>query len=238
MRIILSSAICAACLSSVLVSSDAGGAARPERAEVWQIELGSSVDEIEETLFADYACGTNGGPPSRPIASFREFQICRPEEDGLREVYFRYDDELEYWAKANNLPLVVSHFSGTKIFEFPIVASVLIDTGGTIDGLRIVTDPRDNSFPREELHNLSVFLKSRFGREGWDCMQLPAGPGETPVAGVFIKETCSKFTAEMRMTLITHYLRRPGQAMIDPHRGVATEGQFVSEVRFELRSPI
>ena len=37
-----------------------------------------------------------------PLAGWGDFRRCRAEPSGLCEVYFRYDDELEYWAKANN----------------------------------------------------------------------------------------------------------------------------------------
>ena len=47
---------------------------------------------------------------------------CPPEANGWREVYFRYDDELEYWAKANNLDLQIAA-SGTKVYGLPVVMS-------------------------------------------------------------------------------------------------------------------
>jgi hypothetical protein len=74
---------------------------RPTRHEVWDIPLGAKIADIADD-YIDYACGTNGGPPSTALTGFKDFRRCRPEASGLREVYFRYDDELEYWAKANN----------------------------------------------------------------------------------------------------------------------------------------
>ena len=73
-------------------------AAEP-RAEIWDIPLGIAVGEITAD-FADLACGSNGGPPSRRLASFADFATCRPEKSGLHEVYFRYDDEQEYIARS------------------------------------------------------------------------------------------------------------------------------------------
>ncbi|MEA2958010.1 MAG: hypothetical protein QOJ58_3513, partial [Alphaproteobacteria bacterium] len=74
---------------------------RPTRAEVWDLKLGSAAEALPDG-FAEYACGSNGGPPGAPLAGWRDFRRCRAESDGRYEVYFRYDDELEYWAKANN----------------------------------------------------------------------------------------------------------------------------------------
>ena len=75
---------------------------RPPRLEVWDLKFGTPVAQLPDE-FVDLACGTNGGPPSVPLAAWSDFRRCRAEPSGLREVYFRYDDELEYWAKANNL---------------------------------------------------------------------------------------------------------------------------------------
>src|SRR5262249_34654725 len=93
--------VIAAPLVARAVAAPADGG-RPARLEVWDLKLGTSAAALPDG-FVDYACGTNGGPPSTPLASFQDFWRCRPEPSGLREVYFRYDDELEYWAQANNL---------------------------------------------------------------------------------------------------------------------------------------
>ncbi len=95
----------------------AAPADRPVRLEVWDLQLGSRVEALPDE-FVDYACGTNGGPPSLPLEGWRDFRRCRAEPTGLREVYFRYDDELEYWAKANDLAAQMEQYSGTKTYGF------------------------------------------------------------------------------------------------------------------------
>src|SRR5262245_5226801 len=83
---------------SLLAAEAAVGQQRPTRLEIWDLKLGTAAADLPDE-FTDYACGTNGGPPSLAINHWRDFRRCRPEPGGLREVYFRYDDELEYWAK-------------------------------------------------------------------------------------------------------------------------------------------
>src|SRR4051812_38330643 len=114
-----------------LVSAAAAPAERPRRLEVWDLQLGAAVAQLPDE-FVDYACGTNGGPPALPLNGWSEFRRCRSEPSGLREVYFRYDDELEYWAKANDLLGQMEQYAGTKTYGFPIVASALIDTDGIL----------------------------------------------------------------------------------------------------------
>jgi hypothetical protein len=207
---------------------------RPARLEIWDIALGTRVEQLPDE-FVDHACGTNGGPPSLPLNGFGEFRRCRAEASGLREVYFRYDDELEYWAKANDIADQMEEFSGTKAYGFPVIVSVLIDAAGVVEGLRIVSDPRDSSQNRDEAYFLRNFLTARFGRDHWQCEDLPLENGETSVDGVFVKQNCRKeIDAMTSATLTTRYLRKAGQSRIDPRTGRETAGQYESMTRFEL----
>ena len=212
----------------------AGAQQRPSQFEIWDLKLGTPADKLPDE-FTDYACGTGGGPPSIALTGWKDFRRCRPEPSGLREIYFRYDDELEYWAKANNFSTEMRKYSGTKVFDFPVVLGARFDEQGILAGIRIVSDPRDTSRDREEGYLLRNFLNARYGREGWDCVDLPPEDGETPVFRTFIKQRCKKTIeggaiAEMQTT----YLRKKGQAEIDPQSGRQTEGQFESMLRFEL----
>jgi len=209
-------------------------AERPTRLEIWDLVIGTPAEDLPDA-FVDYACGTNGGPPSTPLKHWREVKRCRPEPSGLREVYFRYDDELEYWAKANNLPLQIAQYSGTKTYGFPIVVSALFDDAAVMRGIRLVSDPRGDLQNRDEAYLLRNFLTARFGREGWSCDKLQPEGGETPFDGIFVKERCRKeIDARTVVTLATRHLRKAGQSAIDPHSGRETTGQFESTVRFEL----
>jgi hypothetical protein len=222
------------CASSAFPAPDNRTGDRPTRREVWDLRLGSQIEELPDE-FIDYACGTNGGPPSTPLNGWREVRRCRPEANGLREIYFRYDDELEYWAKANNLLAQMEQYSGTKTYGFPVTVSALIDDGGTLRGIRLVSDPRGDTQNRDEAYLLRNFLTARFGRDGWACERLPPDDGETPVEGIFVKERCRKdLEANTAAALTTRHLRKAGQSQFDPRTGRETAGQFESSVRFEL----
>jgi hypothetical protein len=212
----------------------AQGGPPPARTEIWDLKLGTPVGQLPDE-FIDHACGTNGGPPSVPLNGFNDFRRCRPEASGLREVYFRYDDEWEYWAKANDLTDQMEQYTGTKTYGFPIVASVLIDPDGIVRGIRLISDPRDSSQNRDEAYFLRNFLTARLGRDGWDCADQPLADGESAVGGVFVKQQCRKqIDDRTTASLATRYLRKPGQAQFDPQSGRETTGQFESSVRFEM----
>src|SRR4029077_1709543 len=129
----------------------------------------------------------------------------------------------------------IQKFSGTKIFDFPVVLSARFDDNGILQGIRIVSDPRDTSREREEHYLLRNFLTARYGRDGWDCVDLPPEDGETPVFRTFIKQRCRKpVEGNAIADLQTSYFRKRGEAEFDPRSGRQTEGQFESFVRFEL----
>jgi len=215
-------------------SMTAGAQQRPTRLEIWDLKLGSAADSLPDA-FADYACGTNGGAPSAALSGWQDFRRCRPEPNGLREVYFRYDDELEYWDKANNFATEIQKFSGTKVYDFPVVLSARFDDKGVLAGIRIVSDPRDTSREREDAYLLRNFLSARYGRDGWDCADLAPDEGETPVFRTFIKQRCRKAVGDGQVAeLRTNYFRKKGQSEIDVRTGRQTEGQFESLVHFEL----
>jgi len=210
---------------------------QPARADIWSLKLGTLVAALPRDAFVDYACGSNGGPPQQPLAGWSDNEKCRPEPNGLREVYFRYDDELEYSAKAHRAQTLIAKYSGTKVMDFPVILSALFDGGVTLAGLRIVTDPRANPQERKKAYTLSNFFKARYGNDGWECTDTPPASGESPVGALYVNQRCTKLVkGDMRAVLETRFLRKPGQAEFSSS-GKLTVGQFESSTRFELLRP-
>ena len=100
-----------------------------------------------------------------------------------------------------------------------MILSVLFDDGGMLRGLRFVSDPRAAPLERRMAHMLRLAVINRYGAGGWNCTDLPAAEGETPVGGVFVKQRCDKTTAERYLTVEAHFLRKPGQSDTDPATG-------------------
>jgi hypothetical protein len=210
---------------------------RPMRADVWSLKLGTPASMLPHDAFVDYACGSNGGPPQQSLAGWSDYDKCHPEPNGLYEVDFRYDDELEYRAKAHRATTLIAQYAGPKVLDFPVIVSGLIDANGTLSGLRIVTDPQISPQDRKQAYTLSNFFKARYGSDGWDCIDTPAGPGETPVGTLYINRRCTKLVkGDMRAVLETRFLRKPGQAEFSAS-GKLTVGQFESSTRLELLRP-
>ncbi len=225
--------------SLACVAAGVGAQDAPTRADVWTLKLGTPAAALSRDAFVDYACGSNGGPPQLGLAGWSDYRQCRPERNGLREVYFRYDDELEYWARAHRAQTLIAQYAGTQVLGFPVVLSGLFDAGGILAGLRIVTDPQADAQDRKEAYTLSNFFRARYGGIGWNCIDTPPAPGETPVGSRYINRRCSKvLPGDRRAVLVTRFFRKPGQAEFSSS-GKLTVGQFESSTRLEvLRSDI
>ncbi len=111
---------------------------------IWDVKLGTPVGELPDEEFVDPACGTNGGPPGLRLATFEQFERCSPEASGLREIWFRYDDEEEYIARASRDPDAITRANAMLVLGHQVVLSLLIDHAGLVQGYRIITDPRED----------------------------------------------------------------------------------------------
>src|ERR1700681_4814672 len=94
-----------------------GGARSQELAtKIWDIKLGTPVAALPLEQFVDPACGNNGGPPSRVLASFKDFALCPVDKaTGLHEVWFRYEDELEYVARARRSEIMIRLYQANSL---------------------------------------------------------------------------------------------------------------------------
>ena len=84
--------------------------------------------------FGDLACGSNGGPPRQKLEDWSDFGKCRPEDNGLHEVYARFDDEDEYIGRAIDEPRYARGKTGTRVAGHPVILSALFDRGGVLRG--------------------------------------------------------------------------------------------------------
>ena len=209
-------------------------AAQQPLPRIWDLQLPTAVGDLPDEEFVDPACGTNGGPPGLQIGTFERFARCRPEPSGLREIWFRYDDEWEFIARAARDPDAVARNNAMIVLGQPVTLSLLIDAGGLVQGYRIFTDPRAEEEVRSGAYEIAIAFKARFGTEGWTCQDLPAAEGETPIFDSFVKESCRKVEDGLQVTTESRHYYKPGQAMLDPNTGLPTVNQFESSARLEV----
>jgi len=202
---------------------------------IWDVAIGAPVSEIPESTTAIIACGTNGGPPSLPLAEFEDFASCQPEASGLREVYFTYDDEQDYIARALSVEYQFAQ-GGTSVFAHPATISVLVDDGGIVRGIRVATDDRVSDRVRRTAVTLARNFKARFTDWNLVCEDIPPQPGEQPVGRQFIHEICTGADAALgqKVTIESYYLRKRGQEGLNRETQQVNTGYFSSGTRLDL----
>ena len=215
-----------------------GGALAQELAtKIWDIKLGTAVAELPLDQFVDPACGTNGGPPSRVLKSFADFALCPLDKaTGLHEVWFRYDDEMEYIARARRSEIMIRLYQANVLGGQPIITSLLIDDAGLVQGYRIVNDPRAAGDLRAEAYGLADMFKGMVD-PGLDCTDLPPAPGERPIDELFVKQLCEVKAGAQVTRIEARRYYKPGQNLVDPNDNRITENQFESSARLEVFRP-
>jgi hypothetical protein len=223
----------AAIVAAAVACTSFASSAQSPAPQIWDVKPGTPVGELPDEAFVDPACGTNGGPPGLQLGAFENFAKCRAEASGLREVWFRYDDELEYIARAARDADAIARSNAMVVLGQPVILSLLVDANGLVQGYRIATDPHAEEELRMNAYTIAVAFKARFGVDGWTCEDLAPGAGETPIAGVFVKERCRKTAEGQNVVVESRYYYKPGQALVDPNSGLATVNQFESSARME-----
>lgn len=201
---------------------------------IWDVNLGQHVSQVPEADVGEIACGTAGGPPGHALTSFEDFLICPPEESGLREVAFSYDDEQDYIARALEVRYKFLQ-GGTSVFAHPVIVSLLVDSTGIVQGRRIVTDDRISINERRTAFTLIRNFKARYGKWSLSCADIPMKEGEQPVGKLFTHELCTGRSPDGR-TLIAieaSYLRKKGQLAVNPETQKLNKGYFESQARYE-----
>jgi hypothetical protein len=233
--------LAAACFVTLPLQGHATAQDVPEpkpRSTFSDLVIGAPFDQ-QDVEFQQFACGTNGGPPSVALRSFAAFAQCPAEaETGLHEVNFQYDDEAEYWALAHNLQVVANRYHGTTAGNYEVIASALFDDAGVLRGVRAVTDDRTSLRSRFTAYQLAEYIYQTYAPDPWTCVDLPVREGETPVARRLIKQNCHGITKDgVQLFMETRLLRRVGQKMIDPFSGQVRGDRFVASTRFLLLDP-
>jgi hypothetical protein len=206
------------------------------RTRIWDIAVGTPVDRLPLDEFVDPACGTNGGPPSTFLDQFADFRRCPVERaTGLREIWFIYDDEWEYIARANRDERDIKRYSANNFYGQPVITSLLLDNAGVVRGIRVVTDSRAPPDVRIEAQLVSAILKTMYSFAPWTCTDLPRDDRELPIEELYIKRNCEMVSADRYARLETRHYHKPGQDVRVNERNLdEARGDFESSSRLEL----
>jgi hypothetical protein len=209
-------------------------AAQTPPPKIWDLKLGQPVNALPADDYVDPACGTNGGPPARVLKNFGEFALCPIDRaTGLHEVWFRYDDEMEYIARARRSDIMIRQYQANSLAGQPIITSLLIDDAGIVQGYRIVNNPRIEAGTRIAAFGLADIFKG-IGGLGLACTDLPLEGGERPIDDFFVKQICEKAENGRKVHVEARRYFKAGQFAVDPNENRMTENQFESSARIEV----
>ena len=177
-----------ACVSVLLPA----GTARAQTTEndLREFTVGMLASALPAHGYTGFACVAGSGEALRGWADYAK---CPADAAGRREVAFRYDDDGEH---------------ETKVAGQPMRLSLLLEGDGTVNGIRMRTDPAARLFLRKRGYIFGEQVKARYGETGWTCSEEQPSGNEEGVGGVFVREHCEKTVGIRHLVLDRELFRR------------------------------
>jgi len=170
----------------------AAGTARAQAAEtdLREFSVGMPFSALPSRGYTGFACAAKAdGAALKGWAGYRD---CPADDAGRHEVSFRYDDGGE---------------NETKVAGQPMRLSLLLGQDGTVEAIRMQTDPAVRLFQHKKGYRFGEQVMARYGAAGWVCSDAKPSADEEPVGGVFLHEHCEK-TADVRHLVVDRELYR------------------------------
>lgn len=178
--------------ASLAVGLLAAGIARAQAAEtdLREFSVGMPFSALPPQGYTGFACAAKpGGAVLNGWAGYRD---CPADDAGRREVSFRYDDGGE---------------NETKVAGQPMRLSLLLGQDGTVEAIRMQTDPAVRLFQHKKGYRFGEQVMARYGATGWACSEAKPSENEEPVGGMFLREHCEK-TVDTRRLVVDRELYR------------------------------
>ena len=213
--------------------------AQTQAPKIWDIKLGIPIKRRCRSTISSI-------PPAAPMAARRRAcsrastnspQCPVERATGLHEVWFRYDDEMEYVARARRSDIMVRQYQANSLAGQPIITSLLIDDDGLVQGYRVVNDPRVDAGTRIAAFGLADLFKGM--ALGKARMQRPAAGRRRAADRRPVREGGSAKARSGGLVTRVEARRyyKPGQFAVDPNDNRLTENLFESSARLEVYRP-
>ncbi|MHC2438746.1 hypothetical protein [Bradyrhizobium sp. USDA 4451] len=163
------------------------------------INVGMAISSVPDAGYINLTCA--GEKTTHRLAEWAQWSNCPEGPDQLRGIRFEYDRETAR--------------EGTMVAGHPAILTVMIDKDAKIAALTIETDPKARLYLRKKAFLLGLQAKSRYGEDGWSCVEAKPGADKQEVGGVFVDETCSKTTDGRTVEIERHLYREPNKELKD-----------------------
>ena len=174
--------------------------------DIRDLAIGMKVADLPQTGYVELVCAAM---PEKQLDDWSGFATCPANAAGQREVRFQFGDN------DNPQTLLMDHDRGTRIGGHPVLISILVSKGETVDAIIIETDPKVRLFLKKKAFLMGLQIRERYGVEGWTCINLPRAESEEAVGGQLIKERCEKQTPARHYTYERQLLQRSGLTLKD-----------------------
>jgi hypothetical protein len=192
--------------AAMLIATAAG--AKAQDADVRDFRVGMAVAALPSSGYKQFACA--GVEPPQAISGWGDYKQCPADAAGGREVAFRYDDPGK---------------DETRVAGQEILISLVLGPDGTVEAIRMKTDPHARLFRRKRGFIFGEQVMARYGEADWSCKDAQPKPGEEAVGGQFVRQHCEKVIGDRHLIIDRALYREAGDG----------PGKFVSETSFVVR---
>ncbi len=157
--------------------------AQGDETDVREFRVGMKLSALPAQGYGGFACAM---AQTLTIAGWRDYRQCPVDRQGLHEIGFRYDDDGAH---------------ETKVAGQPMLLTLLMDEDGSVQAIRMQTDPSARLFLRKRGYMFGEQVMARYGDAGWACKEAGPDTDEAPVGGIFVREHCEKTLGDRHLVV-------------------------------------
>ena len=141
-------------------------------------KVGASIQLVPERGYVNLRC-----EDKTEIFKWSSFKECEKNSDtNLYIIAFEYDERFA----------VTEEFEGTQVAGHPVLINIAIDEQGILQEININTDPTAPFYFRKQSHLLWLRVHSKYGSQGWDCIDEIPEKNHIKIGKKYINNTCVK----------------------------------------------
>ena len=152
--------------------------------------VGSNIVLVPERGYVNLKCKNN-----KEIFKWSDFKNCTKNSDGYYIVSFEYDERFA----------VTEEYEGTQVAGHPVLINVAIDERGILQEININTDPTAPFYFRKQSHLLWLRVKSRYGSQGWECVDRSPKKDHIKIGKKYINNKCVKLVKDKLITIQSQF---------------------------------
>ena len=154
-------------------------------------KVGAKIDTVPERGYVNIRC-----EDKKEIFKWTDFKECKKNSiSNLHILKFEYDERFA----------VTEEFEGTQVSGHPVLINVAVDGNGILQEINIYTDPKAPFYFRKQAHLLWLRVHSKYGSQGWDCIDEVPEKNHIKIGKKYINHTCVKTIENKLITIQTQF---------------------------------